>query len=55
LTGQYGISDVCLSLPSIVDHNGVEIVLEPPLSKDELAALQNSAQVLGETARAAGL
>ena len=55
LTGQYGISDICLSLPSIVDHNGVEVVLEPPLCKEELAALQRSAQVLGETARAAGL
>lgn len=55
LTGQYGISDICLSLPSIVDHNGVEVVLEPPLNADELAALQRSAQVLKETAQAAGL
>lgn len=55
LTGQYGISDICLSLPSIVDHNGVEVVLEPDLSGEELAALQRSAQVLKETASAAGL
>jgi len=55
LTGQYGLSDVCLSLPSIVDHNGVEVVLEPPLSGDELDGLRRSAQVLTETARAAGL
>lgn len=55
LTGQYGISDICLSLPSVVDHNGVEVVLEPDLSGEELAALQRSAQVLKETASAAGL
>lgn len=55
LTGQYGISDICLSLPSIVDHDGVEVVFEPPLSADELAALQRSAQVLKETVRAVGL
>ncbi len=55
MTGQFGISDICLSLPSIVDHGGVEGVLMPGLSDDELAALQRSADVLKETARAAGL
>ncbi len=55
MTGQFGISDICLSLPSIVDHGGVEGVLMPGLSDDELAALRRSADVLKETARAAGL
>jgi L-lactate dehydrogenase len=55
MTGQFGISDICLSLPSIVDHGGVEGVLMPGLSDDELAALRRSAEVLKETARAAGL
>jgi L-lactate dehydrogenase len=55
MTGQLGISDICLSLPSIVDHGGVEGVLIPALSDEELAALKRSAQVLHETARAAGL
>jgi len=55
MTGQFGISDICLSLPSIVDHGGVEGVLMPALNEEELAALRRSAEVLKETARAAGL
>ncbi len=55
MTGQFGIADICLSLPSIVDHGGVEGVLVPPLSEDELAALRRSAGVLRETAQAVGL
>jgi L-lactate dehydrogenase len=55
MAGQFGIENVCLSLPSVVDHGGVEGVLMPNLSEDELAALQRSAEVLKETARAVGL
>ncbi|MCU0509707.1 MAG: L-lactate dehydrogenase [Anaerolineae bacterium] len=55
MTGQFGISDICLSLPSIVDHGGVEGVLMPKLSDEEVAALRRSADVLKETARAVGL
>lgn len=55
MTGQCGIENICLSLPSIVDHGGVEGVLLPNLSEDELAALRHSADVLRETARAVGL
>lgn len=55
MTGQFGISDICLSLPSIVDHGGVEGVLMPRLSDEEIEALRRSADVLKETARAIGL
>lgn len=55
MTGQFGISDICLSLPSIVDHGGVEGVLLPKLNDEELLALRRSADVLKETARAVGL
>jgi L-lactate dehydrogenase len=55
LDGQFGVSDICLSLPSIVDHSGVEVVLAPALSDDELAAFRESARVVTETARSAGL
>jgi L-lactate dehydrogenase len=55
MTGQFGISDICLSLPSIVDHGGVEGVLMPKLSDEEVEALRRSADVLKETARAVGL
>lgn len=55
MTGQFGIENICLSLPSIVDHGGIEGVLMPKLSDDELAALRRSADVLKETAEAVGL
>ncbi len=55
MTGQFGIEKICLSLPSIVDHGGVEGVLMPKLSDEELAALRRSADVLRETAQAVGL
>jgi L-lactate dehydrogenase len=46
LTGQYGISGVCLSLPSIVGRNGVEKVLELPLSDEEIRLFNKSANIL---------
>ena len=46
LEGQYGLSDVCLSLPHVVGHLGIEGTLTPPLTEDELAKLNKSADVL---------
>ena len=45
-TGAYGISDVCLSLPTVVSVDGAGQVLEIPLSDAELAGLQASADTL---------
>jgi len=45
-TGTYGISDVCLSLPTVISSNGAGQVLEIPLSDSELAGLQASAATL---------
>jgi L-lactate dehydrogenase len=44
--GQFGLQDVCLSLPTIVSHRGVERILELDLSPQELEKLQASAAVL---------
>lgn len=55
MTGQFGIDNICLSLPSVVDRNGVEVVLEPTMDNAELAAFKNSAAVLQEVARSVGL
>lgn len=51
LEGQYGLSDVALSVPTIVGANGIERVLELPLSQDELALLQKSGNSLKEVIR----
>jgi L-lactate dehydrogenase len=46
LKGQYGISDVYLSLPCVVSRRGVERVIELPLDEEERAGLRASAEVL---------
>lgn len=46
LEGQYGIEDVCISVPTIVSKNGAEQILEIPLSDEELEKLQASAREL---------
>lgn len=44
--GPYGLADVCLSLPTIVGREGIRRVLPIPLSPDERARLERSAQIL---------
>ncbi len=46
VTGHYGVSEVCLGLPSIVSRDGVEAVLDLPLSEEELTQLTGSAEKL---------
>ena len=46
LTGEYGISDVCLSIPCLLGKNGIITTLTPKLSEDELAKLKLSAETL---------
>lgn len=46
LDGEYGIQDVCLGIPCVVGQQGVEKIVEAPLSADEQAALENSARAL---------
>ncbi len=51
MTGEYGIQDVVLSIPSVVDANGIETVVPIELSDQELEALKNSAAVLKQMIR----
>lgn len=46
IDGYYGLSDVCLSLPTVINRNGVERVLRLGLSAQEIAGLRRSAEVL---------
>jgi L-lactate dehydrogenase len=55
LAGEYAIDDVCLSLPSIVDSKGVDLVLTPPLSDDESDALRRSADTVRGVERSLGV
>jgi L-lactate dehydrogenase len=51
----YGIDDVYLSLPCIVNRDGVEKFLRLPLNETEIAGLQKSSKVLKETIKSLGL
>lgn len=53
LRGEYGIHDVCLSVPSIVGVSGVERRLEERWAPEELAALQAAGEKLKQVIRQA--
>jgi L-lactate dehydrogenase len=48
MTGQQGVSDISISLPSIVGRNGVEEVLHIVLDGEERSRFQHSAALLKE-------
>lgn len=48
IDGEYGLNDICISIPSIVCMEGIDKVLEIPLSKREEENLFNSASKLKE-------
>ena len=53
--GEYGLTDVVLSMPAIVGENGVEHVVPVSLDEEEQKQLWNSAQVLKEIQKQEGL
>ena len=55
LDDYYGISDVCLSVPSLVDRHGVTDNVRVPLSDDELAGLRTSADSVRAVQKRFGL
>jgi L-lactate dehydrogenase len=55
LDGFAGISDVCLSVPSVIDRAGVDTVLPVPLSDEEAAGLHRSAAAVRDVVRKLGL
>ena len=55
LDGYHGISDICLSVPTVVGRGGAERQLEIPMSEDEQASLRHSAEALQSVAQRFGL
>lgn len=53
--GEYGLTDVVLSMPAIVGENGVEHVVPVSLDEEEQKRLWNSARVLKEIQESEGL
>ncbi len=46
LQGEYGQKDVCISVPCLVDGDGVKRIIKAELSEEEMASLSRSAEVL---------
>ncbi|WP_125775272.1 L-lactate dehydrogenase [Antribacter gilvus] len=55
LDDYYGISDVCLSVPSLVDRRGVTENVRVPLSDEEIAGLRASADSMRAVQKRFGL
>jgi len=55
LDGHLGLSDVCLSLPTVVNRRGVAAVLDVPMSAHELTLLDASAKQVRAVATSLGL
>ena len=55
LQGEYGLSDVTLSLPCVIGKNGVERRIKVPLADSEIAALKNSANCILNVLKSVGL
>jgi L-lactate dehydrogenase len=51
LSGEADLADVCLSLPAIVGRQGVQAVLEVPMSAAEAKSLQHSASTVRAVAQ----
>ncbi|MCH5166164.1 MAG: L-lactate dehydrogenase [Clostridiales bacterium] len=54
VNGHYGLSDVYISVPSRIGSGGVEDIIDIPLSDEEAAALDSSAQTLKTALREIG-
>ena len=48
LHGEYGIEDVCLSIPTIINANGVVGKVLPDMTDEEIEKLRHSAKMLRE-------
>lgn len=55
LDGEYGVSDIYMSVPARLGRAGVLEVVELPVTADELAALQASAATIAEAVDSLGL
>lgn len=48
MQGEFGLNDLCLSIPTVIGQNGVEKVVDIYLNNDENDKLQSSARALKE-------
>jgi L-lactate dehydrogenase len=46
VNGEFGLNDVCLSVPCVVSEGGIKSIIKSPFPPGELASLSNSAAIL---------
>ena len=51
MTGEYGLNDVVLSIPAVVDETGVQKVIPIEFNDEELTKLKDSANILKDIAK----
>lgn len=51
MTGEYGLNDVVLSIPAVVDETGVQKIIPIELNDEELTKLKDSANILKDIAK----
>ncbi|MGI9550879.1 MAG: malate dehydrogenase [Aurantibacter sp.] len=49
LEGEYGLNDICIGVPVILGKNGIEKIVDVPLSDAEKAKMQESAEGVSKT------
>jgi len=49
LEGEYGLNDICIGVPVILGKNGIEKIVDIPLSNAEKAKMQESAEGVSKT------
>jgi L-lactate dehydrogenase len=55
LDNYHGASDVCLSVPAILNRTGVKEIIQLPLDKREIVAFQKSAAIIKKVNKSLGL
>ena len=55
LENYHGVSDICLSVPVIVNRQGIRDIIELPLDEKEIAEFRASAAIIKEVASSLGL
>lgn len=51
VSNYYGVNNVCLSIPCVINRKGIERTIEPALNKHEQALLRKSAKTLSQYIR----
>lgn len=54
LDGEYGIDEICLGVPCVIGRNGIEEIVQIPLSPEESERFRKSADTLKEFSRQIG-